>query len=113
MVINLYKTAADFPMDTGALSIMKSVVSAVDIFFPLFLFLFFLLGTAASYFAAIKLSGRRRFWQSLTGMSFASFIVSLLIASMNSTDVTFLSGYWVGFYIVMTLFSWYGLTQYK
>lgn len=113
MTMQLLKTAADFPTDTGAMAIMKAVVSSVPIFFPLFLFLFFLLGTAAAYFAAVKLSGRRRFWQSLTGMSFASFIVSLLIASMNSTDVVFLEGYWVGFYILMTLGSWYGLTQYK
>lgn len=113
MAIELYKTVGDFPLDTGAMAIMKAVVSAVPIFFPLFLFLIFLLATAASYFATLKITGRRRFWQSLTGVSFVSFILSLIIASMNSPEVEFLSGYWVGFYILMTLGSWYGLTQYK
>lgn len=113
MAIELYKTMADFPADAGAMALMKAVVSSVPIFFPMFLFLIFLLATAASYFATLKITGRRRFWQSLTGVSFVSFILSLIIASMNSADVEFLSGYWVGFYILMTLGSWYGLTQYK
>lgn len=108
-----YATITTFVNDTASIAIVKSVVSAVPIFFPLFLFLFFLFGTGASYFAILKTTGKKRFWQSLTGMSFASFIVSLVIASMNEPGITVLSGYWVGFYILMTLGSWYALSQYK
>ena len=46
-------------------------------------------------------------------MSFVTFLLSLLIASMNEASFTFLSGYWVAFYILMTLISWFILDRYK
>lgn len=107
-----YKTIADFSEPT-VIAILQSVSLAVPIFFPLIIFVFWLLGSASSYFIILKTTGKKRFFNSLTSMSFVMFLVSLLLASMNTSEVTLISGYWVAFYIIATAFSWYGLTQYK
>ncbi len=109
-----YKVLSDFG-GVGVVPLLKSIVTAVgfDSFFPIILFVIWILGTASSYFAISKLTARKRFWQSLTAMSFVTFLLSLLIASMNEASFTFLSGYWVAFYILMTLISWFILDRYK
>lgn len=107
-----YKVLSDFG-GVGVVPLLKSIVTAIDSFFPIILFVIWILGTASSYFAISKLTNRKRFWQSLTAMSFVTFLLSLLIASMNEVDFPFLSGYWVAFYILMTLISWFILDRYK
>jgi hypothetical protein len=107
-----YQTITDLPT-TGALALMQSVSLANSAFFPMILFMIWIFGTASSYFTILKTTGKKRFWQSFTAMSFATFILSLSITAMNTTEVTILSGYWVGFFILSTLLSWYGLSQYK
>jgi hypothetical protein len=77
------------------------------------IFVFWLLGRASSYFIILKTTGKKRFFHSVTAMSFVMFVISLLLSSMNTDTVTIVSGYWVAFYIIATAFSWYGLTQYK
>ncbi len=109
-----YQTFSNFTNSTvGVTPILEAVVHAVPPFFPVILFMFFILGSAGSYFAILQTTGRKRFWHSLTAMSFITFIASLLISAMNTTTTTFLSGYWIGFYILMTLVSWFLLTHYK
>ena len=109
-----YKTMTDFSNGTiGVMPVIESVVTAVPVFFPVTLFLIFLLGTASSYFTILKTTGKKRFWHSLTAMSFVSFILSLVLASMNTATTVIMSGYWIGFYILMTLISWYMLSNYK
>jgi len=61
------------------------------------LFMFWVALNAASYFAILKLTGKKRFWHTFTSMSFVFFIVSVIVASMNTGSIIFLSGYWVGF----------------
>lgn len=110
----VYQTMSNFTNDTvGALPLLYSVSSAVHSFWPVTLFIIWLIGSASSYYAILKTTGKKRFWHSLTAMSFVSFLLSLLIASMNTTAVTLLEGYWIGFYIMMTLVSWFLLTTYK
>jgi len=108
-----YKTIADFPNQTGVMPVISSVVTAVPVFFQVMLFAIWIFGTGMSYFMILKATGKKRFWHSLTAMSFVCFLSSLLIAGMNSVELTYLSGYWVGFYILMTLVSWYMLANYK
>lgn len=108
-----YKTLTDFPSQEGIMPILSANITAVPIFFPVMLFVIYIFGTAASYFMILKSTGKKRFWQSLTSMSFVTFLISLLISAMNTATITYLSGYWVGFYILMTLMSWFMLSNYK
>ncbi len=107
-----YKTMLDFPDATGIIPILNAIVTAIPPFFSIILFAIWLLGTGSSYFAILKTTGKKRFWGCLAAMSFVSFLFSLVIASMNNI-VEYLNGYWVGFYILMTLISWYMLSNYK
>ena len=109
-----YQTYTNFTNGTiGVTPVIQSVVTAVPVFFPVTLFFFWLLIAGSSYFTILKTTGKKRFWQSLTASSFVTFILSLVVASMNTTAVTVLQGYWIGFYILMTLVSWYMLSNYK
>lgn len=108
----LYQTMTDFG-GVGVVPVMTAIVTAVPVFFPVLLFVLWLFGTGASYFVILKTTGKKRFWHALTAMAFIIFLASLTIAAMNTTTTTFISGYWVGFYILMTLVSWFMLTNYK
>lgn len=108
-----YKTIRDFNESVGAMPVIESVVTAVPPFFSVILFFIWILGMAGSYFAILKTTGKKRFWHCATAMSFATFIFSLLISAMNTVTITYLNGYWVGFYILMTLTSWFMLSNYK
>ncbi len=107
-----YKTMLDFPDATGVIPILNAIVTAIPPFFSIILFVIWLLGSGASYYAILKTTGKKRFWSCLTAMSFVCFLLSLVITSMNNV-VEYLNGYWVGFYILMTLISWYMLSNYK
>ena len=107
-----YKVASDFN-GSGMIPIMESVTTAIPPFWPFLLFMFWIAMNGASYFAILKLTGKKRFFHTFTSMSFVFFLVSLIIASMNTVATTFLSGYWVGFYILMTLIGWFLLELYK
>lgn len=107
-----YKVMGDFG-GAGVVPFLDSVVTAVPVFFPLILFMFMLVGTGASYFAILTSTGKKRFWHCLTAMSFSTFIVSLIIAAMNTATITYLNGYWVGFYILMVIASYFMLSNYK
>ena len=112
-MVQKLKVMSDFG-GNGVIPLMKAVTTAtLGQFFSIILFMIWILGTASSYFAILKTTGKKRFWHSLTSMSFATFLLSLLIAAMNETSFTFLSGYWVGFYILMTLASFFLLDRYK
>ena len=113
VTIEKYKTLRDFNETVGAVPILQSVVTAVPVFFPFTLFMIWLLGTASSYYTVLKTTGKKRFWHSLTAMSFATFILSLYPASMNTAEITYLNGYWIGFYIMMTMASYFMLSKYK
>ncbi len=112
MALAQYKTMADFG-GVGIMGLLSSVVTAVPVFFPVTLFLILLFGSGASYFVILTTTGKKRFWHSLTAMSFVVFLSSLLISAQNTTTITFLSGYWVGFYILLVLVSWFMLSNYK
>lgn len=107
-----YKTAIDFSGD-GFVPIMSAIVTAIPNFVSILLFMIWILGAAGSYFSILKLTGKKRFWHSLTAMSFIAFLLSLLFAGMNTLEVTFLDGYWIGFYILMIVLSWILLDRYK
>lgn len=98
---------------SGLVPIMSAVTTAVPLFWPLFLFVFWLSINAASYFAILKLTGKKRFFHTFTAVSFVIFLASLSVAAMNTTTITFLSGYWVAFYILMTGAGWFLLHYYK
>jgi hypothetical protein len=111
-MVTKYSVMSDFG-GQGIIPLMKSIITAVPPFFSIVLFMVWIFGTASSYFAILKITGKKRFWHSLTAMSFATFLLSLLIAAMNEASFVFLSGYWVGFYILMTLASFFLLDRYK
>jgi Na+-driven multidrug efflux pump len=110
--MDLYKTVADFPDNSYIMALIYSVSSATPLFFPIALFLIWLLGGGASYFAILRSTGRKRFFHVATAFSFVSFILSLLFTSLNG-DVIVMSGYWVGFYALMTGLAYLGLSFYK
>jgi len=112
-MVTKYKVMADFG-GQGIIPLLKSIITAIGTpFFSIILFMIWILGTASSYFAILNFTGKKRFWHSLTAMSFATFLMSLILAGMNEESFTFLSGYWVGFYILMTLASFFLLDRYK
>jgi len=112
MSLPQYKTMSDFG-GAGIVPLLSAIVTAIPPFFSIILFVLWLFGTGGSYFAILKTTGKKRFWHSLTAFSFVTFLMSLLIAGMNTSEITFLSGYWVGFYILMTLASFVLLDRYK
>lgn len=97
----------------GIIPLLSAVVTAIPEFFSIILFVIWIFGTASSYFTILKTTGKKRFWHSLTAMSFVIFLASLLVAGQNTADITFLNGYWIGFYILMTTGSWILLDRYK
>ena len=99
--------------DPGIITLFQAIQSTVPLFWDITLFAIWFFGAGTSYFAILKTTGKKRFWHSLTAFSFVCFLASLLITGMNTTTTIFLSGYWVGFYIMMTLASWYMLSNYK
>ena len=111
-MVEKYRVMADFG-GQGVIPLLKSIVTAIPPFFAIIIFVAWIFGTAATYFTILKTTGKKRFWNCLTAMSFATFLMSLVIAAMNESDFTFLSGYWVGFYILMTLASYFILDRYK
>ncbi len=98
---------------TGFKPFVDSVVTAVPPFFPILLFFLLLGGTLGIYFGILKTTGNKRFWESLTAMSFISFLISIVIALNNSAAIEYLSGYWVIFYIVATILSFIVMSNNK
>jgi len=106
-------TAADFG-GTGLIPYMSAISNNIPIFWSLTLFVLWIVINAASYFAILKTTGKKRFWHTFTAVTFVFFIISLLIASMNGINsIVFLSGYWVAWYILFTVIGWLLLENYK
>jgi hypothetical protein len=102
---------ADFG-GVGVIPVIKFNSYSYPSIFSISLFFIWIFGTASAYFAMLNFTGRKRFFHALVGMSFATFIMSLVLAGMNAT-ITYLSGYWVAFYLVMTVISFVLLDRYK
>lgn len=98
---------------TGLVPIMSSVSTTITAFWPLLLFVFWIAVNGASYFAILKLTGKKRFFHTFIAVSFVMFLGSIIISSMNTATITFLSGYWVAFYLLMTVGGWFLLHYYK
>lgn len=111
--MQMYKTMVDFGNTTGIIPVLSAVTTAIPPFFSIIIFVLWIFGSASSYFVIQKTTARKRFFHCLTAMSFVCFILSLLVAGMNSATITFLNGYWIGFYILATLVSWFLLSNYK
>lgn len=107
-----YLTMQDFG-GVGVIPLLKSIVTAIPIFFPLVLFLLWIFITAASYYAILNFTGRKRFFHAFTSTSFGMFIGSLFIAAMNEANFVFLEGYWIGFYLLWTVIAYILLDNYK
>ena len=108
----VYKTIADFPNESIPMAITSSVVTAIP-FFSVTIFLLWLIAPAAAFFAIRKLTGRSRYWHSLVSMSFVCFLASLIIAMLNTASLTYIEPYWIAFYILATVGSWFLLKLYK
>lgn len=111
-MVQLYKTMESFG-DITLPNMFKAIVTAIPDFFPTILFFLWIFFTGASYFTILKTTGKKRFWHSLTAMGFVCFFLSLFIAAMNEDSFIFIDGYWVGFYILMTVISLFMLDKYK
>lgn len=108
-----YLTATDFS-GTGLVPYLSAISTAIPPFWAITIFILWLFVNAASYFAILKTTGKKRFFHTLTATSFVMFLISIMIAAMNGlNNITFLSGYWVAFYLLMTAISWWLLTRYK
>ena len=109
----LYCVMEDFGQVTLG-NLFTSIVTATSgQFFVVTLFFVWIFFTGASYFTILKTTGKKRFWHSLTAMSVVTFLLSLFIVAMNEADFIFLNGYWVGFYILMSVASLFMLEKYK
>lgn len=108
-----YKTITDFPSSSGVMALLGAVVTAIPHLFSIIIFIIWIFGTASSYYSILVTVGKKRFWHCLTAMSFICFLLALIIAGMNTATITFLNGYWIGFYILFILGSWLMLSSYK
>lgn len=108
----VYKTIADFPNQSIPMAMTSSVVTAVP-FFSVTIFLLWLIAPAAAFFAIRKITGKSRYWHALTAMSFVCFLASLIIAMLNTAALTYIEPYWIAFYIMATVGSWFLLKTYK
>lgn len=112
-MVQLYSTMESFGQVTLP-NLFKAVTQATGgQFFTVILFFLWIFFSGASYFTILKTTGKKRPWHVLTAMSFVTFLFSLLIAAMNEVDFMFINGYWVGFYILMTVISLFLLDHYK
>ena len=108
-----YLTSTDFN-GTGMIPLMSAVSTAIPPFWSIVVFVFWIALNASSYFAILKLTGKKRFWHTFMATSFVMFLVSLTLAVMNQiNDIIYISGYWVAFYILMTVLGWFLLENYK
>ena len=57
-----YKTILDFPNDAAAIQMLKAIVIAIPPFFSIIIFVVWLLGSGAAYYAILKTTGKKRFW---------------------------------------------------
>lgn len=108
-----YLTASDFA-GSGLIPYMSSISTAIPLFWSITLFVLWIVINAASYYAILKTTGKKRFWHTFTAVTFIIFLLSLPISVMNGiNDITYLSGYWVAFYLLFTVIGWYLLDNYK
>ena len=107
-----YLVATDFN-GSGMVPFMSSVSTAIPPFWALLFFVFWLVINAASYFAILKLTQKKRFFHTFTATSFIMFLAGLVIVAQNTSTLTFLEGYWVGFYLLMTVMGYVLLERYK
>jgi len=108
----VYKTIADFPSQSIPMAMTSSVVTAVP-FFSVTIFLLWLIAPAAAFFAIRKITGKSRYWHALTAMSLVCFLGALIIAQLNTDVLTYIEPYWIAFYIMATVGSWFLLKLYK
>lgn len=108
----VYKTMLDFPNQSVPMAITSSVVTAIP-FFSVTIFLLWLIAPAAAFFAIRKITGKSRYWHSITAMSFVCFLASITIAMMNTDAITYIEPYWIAFYILATVGCWFMLKIYK
>lgn len=108
-----YLLAADFS-GTGIIPYLSAITTAIPPFWAITLFVLWLFINGASYFAILKSTGKKRFLHTVTATTFAVFLMSIPLAAMNGINsLTFLSGYWVAFYLLLTVIFWYLLENYK
>jgi len=107
-----YLVHTDFE-GTGLIPIMSSVSTAIPLFWSLLLFVFWIALMGASYFTILKRTGKKRFFHVLVASSFIMFLSSLIIAANNTATITFISGYWVSFYLLMVVAGYLLLHHYK
>jgi len=113
MAIEQLHTMTDYG-GVGVVPLLDSIVVATGgYFFSITLFVMLFTLTGASYFTMLKFTGKKRFWNAITAVSFTTFLSSLIIASMNHDSIIYLNGYWVGFYTLLTVGSWFMLSNYK
>lgn len=99
---------------TGLVPYLSSVSTAVPPFWAITFFVLWLFINAASYFAILKSTGKKRFLHTTTATSFVVFLMTIPVAALNGTNnITYLEGYWVAFYLLMTAIFWYILGKYK
>ena len=108
----LYKEAADFTTDNFAVGTLKSVVSAVPFSFDLTLFLIWVFFTAGCFVMIQKTTGQRKYLFVLMAVNFLVFLSSIMLVLMNSAEFQFLSPYWVAFYLMMSVLSYWGSNKF-
>jgi hypothetical protein len=89
---------------TGLVGITDTIVQAVPPFFPILIFVIWLLGSLVIYYSNIKTTNEKNLKNGLLAMSFVCFLLSLFISSLNTQEIIYLPFYWIIFYIVTTAF---------
>lgn len=107
-----YDTISSFPNQSIPLAVTSSVVTAVP-FFPVTIFLIWLVLPAASFFAIRRFTGKNRYFHAGVAVSFVCFLASLSIAMMNTDAIEYINPYWIAFYILAVVGNWFLLKLYK
>lgn len=95
----------------GLMGMIETVVLAVPPFFPIIIFVIWLIGSLIIYNNNIKATNEKNIKNSLLTMGFVAFISTLILTSLNTETITYMPYYWIIFYILIIALIYYFIKE--
>lgn len=91
----------------GFLGMIDTVVMAVPPFFPIIIFVIWLIGSLIIYTNNIKSTNEKNIKNPLLAMAFVAFLSTLALTSLNRETIIYMPYYWIIFYILIIACIYY------
>ena len=104
--MDLHLTASNFTNSTGVIPYTDAIVASINDFFGLFFFLLWIIGVIIIYTSELKTTNAKKLFESLTAISLFCLIICLFGITANTATLTYVSPYWIFFYILMTAIAY-------